>query len=395
MTIFRVADYASPQDALDAAALDPGPGRSVVVFDPVLYELPAELRVRGNLTIEATGAYLRATGGNHRLLRNYVATDSFGAYAGHGDITLRGGTWDANGTGAASGTVANAIAFLHCSNIDIVGVEVLDVAGAHGIELNAVRGARVRDCTFRGFLDTGDRAHSEAIQIDGAWSAASADIGLWDDTPCRDVSISGCRMGSSAQLGPYGALAGGHAMASGIHHRYIRVTDCHVEGSLQHGFRPYGWAFFIVSECTVASTAGTAIVVQRCRDGVITTCPIDSPGSNGINVSSSERIVVDGCPVRDPSPNWGVWVGAAPGYGPSEDILVTSNLISGAMAGGMKLATGTDRAVLLDNLIRRDGGGSTGVVVATGAGTASRVEDNDIRGFVPAVDVQSGTVSTE
>lgn len=388
--IYNVADYPTPQDALDDCVLDP---QAVVEFPPMSYALTAPLVVPPRTIIRAYGAYLWGDG-QHRLLRSFRDGDEFAGYDGPGNIAIYGGTWDCRGQDAPLGEVANGMNFCHGRNIVVAAATILNVAGAHAIELSAVSRASIRNCRFGGFNDTGDREFSEAIQLDTTTSAAATTIGLWDDTPCRNVTVHDCWMGPSDELGPFGALIGGHAMASGVYHQYIRVSDCHVDGSLLNGIRPYGWSDFTVHGCAVVDTDGTAIAVQRSRAGVVSGCNIRGSGSNGVNVSASSDIIVSANSIANPQANYGVWVGSLDGND-SHDVLVHGNAIRSGPAAAVKLAAGTDNSVVAGNLLRRGSGGPTGIVAAAGVGTMNRVEDNDLDGFTTNLINSSGTILTE
>ncbi|HEX6970274.1 MAG TPA: right-handed parallel beta-helix repeat-containing protein [Micromonosporaceae bacterium] len=387
---YDVGDYASPQAALDAAEFDPC---AIVEFPPALYSLAAPLVVHSETTVRAYGAQFVAEG-QHRLLRAFRDGDSFAGYDGPHDITILGGTWDAQGQLAAPGTVVNAMNFCHARDITVMDATIRNVAGAHAIELSAVDGAVVERCRFEGFHNTGNRDYSESVQIGAPYSTATTDIGTWDATPCRRVSIVGCRMGPSVALGPFGAIAGDHVRAANVYHDGIRVIDCDVDGSLRFGIRPYAWRDFAVRGNTIRGTAGASIIVQHCRGGVVEGNVIRNAGSNAVNVSASRGVVVGGNVVNDTATNYGIWVGTEDGEG-SEDVLVAVNGVRGGAAGAAKLGVGVTGSALMGNMLRRGSGGSTGIIAAAGPGTANRCEDNDFDGFTTNISNGSGTIATE
>jgi hypothetical protein len=388
--LYTVTDYPSPQDALDDSAPDP---QAVVEFPPDSYALAEALVVPPHTIIRAHGALLWGDG-QHRLLRSFRDGDEYAGYDGPGNISVYGGTWDCRGQDAPAGEVANAMNFCHGRNITVADATIRNVAGAHAIELGAISGASIRHCRFEGFNDTGDREFSEAIQLDTTTGPGATTIGLWDNTPSRNVTVLDCWMGPSDELGPFGALIGGHSMASGIYHKCIRVSDCHVEGSLVNAFRPYGWSDWTIRGCTSVNTAGTAFAVQHSRAGVISGCATRASGSNGVNVSASSDIAVSSNSIASPQTNYGVWVGSL-GGDDSRDVLVTGNAIRGGPTAAVKLAVGTDNCVVSGNLLRRGSGGPTGIIAAGGPGTTNRVEDNDLDGFTTNLSNPSGTVHTE
>jgi parallel beta-helix repeat protein len=386
---YLVADFPTPQAALDAAAADPG---SLVTFEPISYPLPAPLVVGSDTTVRAYGAHLRGVNGNHRLVRSFRDADSFAGYEGPSRISVFGGVWDCRGQDAPPGTVANAMNFCHGSRITVADATIRNVAGAHAVEVAAIDGAIIRHCRFEGFLDTGGRDFSEAVQVDLTKSPMSTDIGLWDNTPCRDVTVLDCHMGPSADLGPFGALAGNHSqVAAGTYHDRIRVLGCDVNGSLLHAIRPYAWRGAVIQGNTVVGTTGTSILVQYSTGVTVSGNTVRGSGRNGVNVSASTQVVVQGNTIADTADEYCVWVGRDDDT-TSTDVLVTGNVLHGGHDAAVRLASGTHRCTVSGNLIRRGGGGDTGVSCTAGAGTTNKVIHNDIAGFGTPIAISGGTV---
>ncbi|MBQ1122654.1 right-handed parallel beta-helix repeat-containing protein [Streptomyces sp. B15] len=234
-------DAPAIQDALMAAYNEGGGWVMVPAGDYLLATLP--LRIRGNtrLTLAPGARFLRGASGT--LLINGDADQLLGGYTGHGHILIEGGTWDMRAVDFPSSAMCISIG--HARNVTIRDLEIRDVAGYHGVELNSTQHALVDNCAFRGYLDPdGTRDFSEAVQIDGAFRASVfGGFGPYDHTVCQDVTVRGCYVGASDTPGTvaWPAGVGSHSTTAGHPHKRITVEGNTVEGSAQYGVKPYCW----------------------------------------------------------------------------------------------------------------------------------------------------------
>lgn len=325
-------DTAPMQAALDAAS---AAGGGVVVFPAGTYNLGGALRVGANTTIVAYGATIKQTATGGGLLYNFQAADNFTAYNGRGNIVVLGGTWDCNAANAGVGTVTggfNGMFFHHASGITVRDATITNVSSSHAIELNSVERARIENCRFLGYKDnSGDnsRQFSEAIQLDSATAVGGA-IPAYDDTTCRDVTITGCYVGASSRLGTWGGFVGTHGHTTAQYYTDIRVINNRVNGTLREAISTIGWRRSLVADNVISGV-----------------------GSSG-TASAISLSTVD--------PATGV-------VAPVDTVTVRGNLIDGASGGGIALGYCTDGEVV-GNTIRNVGslgiylGGCTGGVVA-------------------------------
>ena len=268
-------DAASIQAALNAAN---AAGGGVVVFPAgKTYGISAYMSVYDDTTLWAYGATIKAIG-NNGLLRNFVSGDNFPVYTGRSNITVLGGTWDANANDAGVGTVTsltNALGFNHASDITVRDITILNVSSSHAVEFNSIRRGRVINCTALGFKDNdgGTRQFSEAFQIDLAKSG-SVTILPYDGTPSIDILIDGCSVGPSTRLGSFGRGVGAHGTVSGTYFDDIRVTNCRIDDTIREGIAGYGWRRAVISGNTITS-AGWAGIEMKVPD----------PGSVGYSIT--------------------------------------------------------------------------------------------------------------
>lgn len=256
-------DRAAIQAQLDAAHTA---GGGLVLLPPGrTYGVGTFLVVYDHTTIWAYGATLKAIG-TTGLLRNFTSGETFPGYTGHSHIRVLGGTWDGNAADAGVGTVTaetDVINFVHCSDILVRDVTVLNTSTAHAVEINSTDGARVIDCTFLGFKDNSAgsvRQFSEAVQLDISTSGSSS-IGDFDDTPARNVTVRGCRFGASARLGVFGRAIGSHTTAAGTYYDNVQVLGNRIDGTIQEGIRGYGWRRAAITGNVITGTGLSGIAV--------------------------------------------------------------------------------------------------------------------------------------
>lgn len=254
-----------------------------------LATLPLECSAGTRLTV-SPGAYLVRDASSTILVNGNAGCAPTG-YGGHGDILIEGGVWDMRG--AAHPTYAGALAIGHAEGVTIRDLTVLDVPGWHGVELNACRTVRIRDCRFLGFTHNGDRGNSEAIQIDAATGAGAFPwFGVYDGTPCTDVQITGCTFGPSTTEEPWPCGVGSH---NGGDHTDISISGCVFNEPGDTAVRAYSWINAMIGQNFVHGGAG---------DGITTTHntfytslfenQIFDVGRNGVLIDGGSQVTVRG-----------------------------------------------------------------------------------------------------
>ncbi|QTU64211.1 right-handed parallel beta-helix repeat-containing protein [Streptomyces scabiei] len=241
---------AGVQAALNAAAAANG---GWVIVPPGTYDassLPLRIYRNTRLTL-CDGAVIRRAGTGTMLL-NGDASQSLGGYTGHGSIVIEGGVWDARAT--TYPTSAMALSIGHAEGVIIRDTVIRDVCGYHGIELNAVKNARLTNVRGLGYLDPGGRDFSEFIQPDLAkGSAYFGGFGPYDDTPCVDIVIENCHVGPSGTPGttswPRGV--GSHSASPDKPHTGIVIRDLYCDSLTQWAVGGYTWQDSRVSGLTL------------------------------------------------------------------------------------------------------------------------------------------------
>ena len=386
-------DTTAIQAALDASY---AAGRGLVVIPPGSYRLTTYLTVRSYTTISAYGAYLFGQG-THSLLRNFTllgTPDSFPGYTGNSYITIMGGIWDNRGQLAGSDVKNNCITFNHGRRITCRDMTVRNVASYHGIEMNSIDGGRVLNCRAEGFVDNsalGNRTHSEAFQIDVAASGSST-IGLWDNTPSRDILIQGCSAGPAVDgsgLGTWGALAGSHTTPIGGFYDHIRIIgNSMINGALLYGVHAQGWRDSVIADNVFASPGASGVYAEGGSTGVIiANNVIRSSGSNAIR-SDHIGVIIEGNQIIGTVTNHGIFTDTAVGN------IIRNNRIESAFSAAIRLANASTNCFCGGNKIVRNGITVNGFSLSNPA-TNCIIVGNDMRGqgFTNTTWVNSGTTA--
>ncbi|MFJ8955621.1 right-handed parallel beta-helix repeat-containing protein [Streptomyces sp. NPDC102381] len=280
-------DAPSIQAALNAVK---AAGGGQVVVPPGTYKLatlPLRIYKNTRLTLMPGATFVRGAAGT--VLLNGDATQSLAGYTGHGNIVIEGGVWDMKGTTFKTSDMCISIG--HARNVYIRDVDIRDVSGYHGIELNSTNRAWVEDCRFLGYVDnTSDasRGFSEAVQIDLSKGAGEfGGFGPYDNVACEDIVIQGCYFGASGTSGtiPWPRGVGSHSATIGRWHKRVRVQSCDFNGIGQYGISAYNYeeSAFIGNNF---NACGSAVRIRT----VILTDPNDTMDANGNQTNASQSL---------------------------------------------------------------------------------------------------------
>nr|WP_239544109.1 right-handed parallel beta-helix repeat-containing protein [Virgibacillus halotolerans] len=255
----KADDTKAIQDAMNLAEKDKF---IKITFPHGVFKITSTLRVKMNthLHLSEQTTILKEFGGY--MLANGMPDDEFTKYDGNSNITVDGGVWDYNGVKFPQ--MANCFAFGHSQNIVFKNLTIKDVAGSHAIELNSSREVQFLNCKFLGFIDTGGRSFSEAIQLDLAKGAGYfGAFGGYDNTQCHNVLVQGCYFGESGTRGsgawPRGV--GSHAATIGRWHSYITIVDNIFENLTMQAIRAFSWNHLIVSNNHIINCGSAVNVV--------------------------------------------------------------------------------------------------------------------------------------
>lgn len=268
-------DRAVIQAQLDAAHTA---GGGLVFIPPgKVYGISTFLVVYDNTTIWAYGATLKATA-NSGLLRNFATGETFAGYAGHSHIQVLGGTWDGNAANAGVGTVTSetdVLNFVHCTDVTVRDATIKNTSTAHALEFNSTDGGRAINCRILGFKDNSSgavRQFSEGVQIDIAKSGSSS-IGDFDNTPAKNIVVSGCYFGPSERLGVFGRAVGSHTAAASTTFDNIQVLGNRIDGALQEGIHGFGWRRSVIADNIITGCGMSGISAAMYEYASIATSP--------------------------------------------------------------------------------------------------------------------------
>ncbi len=190
------------------------------------YTLSSRSRIYSNTILDCTGVTFKYTGATGNMLMlgtngsykgqdNYNMSEACKGYGGFENITVRGGVWEGNKSN--TGTL---IRLAHATNVTLEGVSLVGGGCAHQIEVAAIDGFYVRNCTFRDFgvSRADDPDKQEALQLDIACSSDVFKDIYEDGSVMKNVEITGCTFANV----PRGV--GTHTMLHGAYHENIKIN---------------------------------------------------------------------------------------------------------------------------------------------------------------------------
>lgn len=181
------------------------------------YEQGSEIILSPGVKVDLTGVTLKYTKktGNMILLSH---TDESGKntvqYGQKGKITITGGTFHGNDVNSSS-----LVRMAHGTDITFDGCTFSGGGCAHQMEVAAINGLTVKNCTFRDMKGNGTDEKQEALQLDIPCSSYIFSGVELDGTPMKNVTVSGCTF----QNVPRGL--GSHSMLVGVYHENIKILN--------------------------------------------------------------------------------------------------------------------------------------------------------------------------
>jgi len=248
-------------------------------------------------------------------------------YDGDGNIFVRGGTIDLNGSEyqpdpptAHGGT---AFSFAHAENVRFENIRFVNVYNDHFIEINSSKNVRIINCTFADGIVAGTSLY-EAVQIDLAQDGAFPHFGAYDLTPCEDVLIFGCAF-EDVHSG-----VGSHLTVlddgEQVLHKNIRVIGNVIQNTTNIGVRAENWNRAIISHNQIQQTGAHGIGVYASQEVSVSGNEIDTTAQHGILAT---LVTVDEEDIG------------------STEVMITSNVIKNVGQAGV-------RGVTSNNLVIRD-----------------------------------------
>ena len=232
-----IADDTLPiQQALDSAKYN---GQASIVIPAGIYRLTKTLVIYRNTLIRMDPNAILLRGHSGNIMMNGEKDAEYVTYSGQGNLTIEGGVLDGNVKEFYSGFTQFDLA--RGSNITIKNVTFKDTLSAHAIDMNACKNVSIKQCRFIGYknLETSDSNSREAIQISEHTKDGFPAFGIYDGTPCENITVEDCYFGKSdtEDMGFWPVAIGHHAALHDIYNRNIKVFKNTFEGMTYAGVR--------------------------------------------------------------------------------------------------------------------------------------------------------------
>ncbi|MDD6290479.1 MAG: right-handed parallel beta-helix repeat-containing protein [Lachnospiraceae bacterium] len=214
----------SPKDAIDSALSyaqnNYSEGRIYTVKVPEgTYELEGTLHIFANTTLDVRGVTLKYTkdNGNMIMLGTPKTNKNIATMGGYGtikNVSILGGNWVGNNVNTSS-----LVRMAHARNVLFEGCVIQGGGCAHQMEVAAIEGFIVKNCTFKDMLQTNAPGNQEALQLDMPCSEYVFSGIILDGTPMKDVVVTGCTFENVSKG------LGTHNMLIGRYHTNIQIKN--------------------------------------------------------------------------------------------------------------------------------------------------------------------------
>ncbi len=226
------------------------------------YKLDEILHVYGNVTLDlSAGVTLECvmSKGNMLMLGDSKINTDKKKMKGYGtchNITVLGGTWKGNNKNSSS-----LIRMAHSKNVRFEGCVITGGGCAHQMEVAAIDGFVVKDCTFKDMPGNGTDEKQEALQLDIPCGEYIFGGTVLDGTPLKNVTITGCNFKNV----PRGL--GSHSMIVGVYFRNITITDNTFDNVAEECIVCLNYSDCVVSG-NVIKNSGAGILFQYFKPNV-------------------------------------------------------------------------------------------------------------------------------
>ena len=184
--------------ALKHAGLSATPeNRFTVKVEPGTYELTRGLNIYSNTNFDLTGVtFIKANGfSGATMLKTGLADDVSKGYDYYKNITVIGGTFDANAASIES-NAGGIWAIHHTDNFKVSGTTLKNCRNSHHISIAGCRNVTVDNCTFENsYRSSGNTANNEAVQLDILDKRHYSGLpeASYDGTANKNIKITNCR----------------------------------------------------------------------------------------------------------------------------------------------------------------------------------------------------------
>lgn len=166
--------------------------KRIVLTHGKTYIIGTELQLRSGTYIEGCGAIVKASTAflpytNIMMAREHGMGSDIGGYEQNADITINNLVMD-----ASKRPLVGGIGIGHAHNIRISNCEFYNWASWHPIEFNSTLNGIIDNCYFHDMFVAGED-YAECVQLDLAGGANLFNLSPFDNTPCRNILITGNR----------------------------------------------------------------------------------------------------------------------------------------------------------------------------------------------------------
>lgn len=155
------------------------------------YTAEKTLDIYSNTVLDLSAGVTLKRGGTSSLIRFGRSTDASNGYDGFKNISIIGSA-SSYGTLDGNGVSTSILRFAHAQNVKLQYLTFTNVTKAHHMEFAGSKDVLIDSCKFTGFLPENclEETNYEAIQLDILNEQHFGNYGNYDNTVCKDVTIT-------------------------------------------------------------------------------------------------------------------------------------------------------------------------------------------------------------
>lgn len=278
-----------------AAAKASSWNRITVKMDPGSYVLSSTLNIYSNTTLDCTGCTfkMKGTSGNmvqigtdgiYKGISRFNQSSACAGYRGFENITIIGGEWIGN-----ENNISTQIRAAHVTGLNLFDLKTTAGGSLHQVEVGAIDGLYIDNCTFGNFGDLTSKSNQEAVQLDVPCHTKTFVNVYLDGTPNKNVTVTNCTF-ENANRG-----IGTHSKLVGAYHENIVIENNTFTNIRKEAIICFDYVNCSIKNNTITDCGGGVLFQYgRSGKGYYFSTNFDGKAASGRNIRYDANTVISG-----------------------------------------------------------------------------------------------------
>ena len=262
-------------------------GGGIVYVPSRVYKLDCELIIYKNTTLLSEPGVVYERHHDGYMFLNGKRGTNYSKYNGEGNISFINGEFNGRAYDKSVGIGSN-IVVAHADTVLFDNVKITN-ANSHHIEVNSSKNVVIRNSKFLG--QPSNLQYVEAIQLDLSAETSFSGFGSYDNTPCKNVTISNNYFGASDDLPSVSRCIGTHNTKVGVLFEDINILNNEFDNARDFSIQLLCYKDSVIKDNIFRSCAGGVIIYPTDPNNPNHT--IDKYNQTTESVQPSSYITVD------------------------------------------------------------------------------------------------------